>query len=67
MQAWRHDMAALAAQPQVACKLSGLLTEMAKPDLQSEERILDRLFPVVDVLPPLLALADPPVAALVNI
>jgi L-fuconolactonase len=50
MQAWRHDMAALAAQPQVSCKLSGLLTEMAKPDLQSEKRILDRLFPVVDVL-----------------
>jgi L-fuconolactonase len=50
MQAWRHDMAALAAQPQVACKLSGLLTEMAKPDLVSRERILARLRPVLDVL-----------------
>ena len=28
---WRRDMAALAAQPQVSCKFSGLLTEMSAP------------------------------------
>jgi len=50
MQAWRRDMAALAAHPQVACKLSGLLTEMAPADRTSCARILERLRPVADAL-----------------
>jgi L-fuconolactonase len=50
MRAWRRDMAALAAAPQVACKLSGLLTEMAAADCASREQSIDRLRPVVDAL-----------------
>ena len=50
MQAWRHDMAALAAAPQVWCKLSGLLTELAPSDLVTPESAAARLRPVVDAL-----------------
>jgi L-fuconolactonase len=50
MQAWRHDMAALAAAPQVCCKLSGLLTELAPSDLVTPESAAARLRPVVDAL-----------------
>jgi L-fuconolactonase len=50
MQAWRREMAALAAHPQVACKLSGLLTELAPADRGSCARILERLRPVADAL-----------------
>ena len=50
MQAWRRDMAALAAAPQVCCKISGLLTELAAPDRAAPARALERLRPVVDAL-----------------
>jgi L-fuconolactonase len=50
MRAWRREMAALAAHPQVACKLSGLLTEMAPADRAAPARILARLRPVADAL-----------------
>ena len=50
MQAWRHDMAALAAAPQVCCKISGLLTELAPPDRASPARAAERLRPVVGAL-----------------
>ena len=50
MQAWRRDMAALAALPQVACKISGLLTELSPADRASRARSTDRLRPVVDAL-----------------
>ena len=35
MRAWRRDMAACAQSPQVACKLSGLLTELRPADAAS--------------------------------
>ena len=50
MQDWRRGMAALAALPQVACKLSGLLTELAPADRASPGRALAALRPVVDAL-----------------
>ena len=50
MRAWRHDMAALAAMPRVACKISGLLTELRPTDAASRVRATDRLRPVVDAL-----------------
>jgi len=50
MQAWRREMAALAAHPQVSCKLSGLLTELAPADRGARARMLDRLRPVADAL-----------------
>ena len=50
MQAWRRDMAALAAAPQVCCKISGLLTELAPPDRASPARAAERLRPVIDAL-----------------
>jgi L-fuconolactonase len=50
MQAWRRDMAALAAAPQVCCKISGLLTELAPADRASPARAAARLRPVIDAL-----------------
>jgi len=50
MRAWRRDMAALAAAPQVCCKISGLLTELAPPDRSSLGRATERLRPVVEAL-----------------
>ena len=50
MQAWRRDMATLAAAPQVCCKISGLLTELAPSDRASPARATARLRPVVDAL-----------------
>jgi L-fuconolactonase len=50
MRAWRRDMAVLAGLPQVACKISGLLTELAPADAASHARAIDRLHPVVDAL-----------------
>jgi L-fuconolactonase len=50
LRAWRRDMAALAAAPQVACKLSGLLTEMRPADRDSHARATEHLRPVVDAL-----------------
>jgi L-fuconolactonase len=50
MQAWRRDMAALAAAPQVSCKLSGLLTELPAVDAASPALATLRLRPVVDAL-----------------
>ncbi len=50
MRAWRRDMAAFAQAPQVACKLSGLLTEMAAADRASRARAVEILRPVVDAL-----------------
>lgn len=50
MQGWRRDMAALAAMPQVCCKISGLLTELAPPDRASPTRATERLRPVVEAL-----------------
>jgi L-fuconolactonase len=50
MRAWRAEMAAIAAHPQVACKLSGLLTEVAVADRSSCARILARLRPAADAL-----------------
>jgi L-fuconolactonase len=43
-------MAALAAAPQVCCKISGLLTELAPPDRASPARAAERLRPVIDAL-----------------
>lgn len=45
-QDWLHGMAALAAQPQVMCKLSGLLTELAP----NHPNPLAALRPVVDIV-----------------
>jgi len=50
MQAWRRDMAALAAAPQVCCKISGLLTELGPADRAVPARATERLRPVVDAL-----------------
>ena len=50
MRAWRRDMAALAASPQVCCKISGLLTELGPPDRSAPARAMERLRPVVDAL-----------------
>ena len=50
MRAWRRDMAALAAAPQVHCKISGLLTELAPADRVTPEAAIARLRPVVDAL-----------------
>ena len=50
MRAWRRDMGALAAAPQVCCKISGLLTELAPPDRSSIGRARERLRPVVEAL-----------------
>ena len=50
MRAWRRDMAALAAAPQVCCKISGLLTELAPVDGATPARAAERLRPVVDAL-----------------
>ncbi len=50
MQAWRRDMAALAALPHVACKISGLLTELSPADRTSRAQSIDCLRPVVDAL-----------------
>ncbi len=50
MQAWRRDMAALAALPQVCCKISGLLTELGPADRSVPARATERLRPVVDAL-----------------
>lgn len=50
MQAWRRDMAALAAAPQVCCKISGLLTELAPLDRATPARATERLRPVVEAL-----------------
>ena len=50
MQAWRRDMAALAAVPQVCCKISGLLTELGQADRAAPARATERLRPVVDAL-----------------
>lgn len=48
--AWRRHMAELAALPQVHCKLSGLLTEMAPADRGSEASALAALRPAWDAL-----------------
>jgi L-fuconolactonase len=50
MRAWRRDMARLAAAPQVCCKISGLLTELALADRAAPDRAIARLRPVVDAL-----------------
>ena len=50
MQAWRRDLAALAELPNVCCKLSGLLTELAPADRITPESATARLRPVVDAL-----------------
>ena len=50
MRAWRRDMAALAAAPQVSCKISGLLTELLPADRAAPARAMERLRPVVDAL-----------------
>lgn len=50
MQAWRRDMATLAAAPQVCCKISGLLTELAPSDRASPARATARVRPVIDAL-----------------
>ncbi len=50
MRAWRRDMAALAAAPQVSCKISGLLTELATPDRATNDRAMACLRPAVDAL-----------------
>jgi L-fuconolactonase len=50
MQAWRRDMAALAALPRVSCKISGLLTELGPADRASRARSVQCLRPVVDAL-----------------
>ena len=47
---WGHDLAALAAQPQVMCKLSGLLTEAAASQIQSLPAAIDAARPVWDRL-----------------
>ena len=50
MRDWRRDMAALAAAPQVCCKLSGLLTEMPRVDATSPARATERLRPLFEAL-----------------
>ncbi len=50
MQAWRSNLAALAELPNVQCKLSGLLTELAPADRITPESATARLRPVVDAL-----------------
>jgi L-fuconolactonase len=50
MRAWRRDMATLAAAPQVCCKISGLLTELAPAERATPARATERLRPVVDAL-----------------
>ena len=50
MRAWRRDLAALAGLPNVACKLSGLLTELAPADRATPAAALAALRPVVDAL-----------------
>jgi L-fuconolactonase len=50
MREWRRDMAALAAAPQVCCKISGLLTELGLQDRAAPARATERLRPVVDAL-----------------
>ena len=50
MRAWRRDMAALAALPNVCCKISGLLTELAPADRLTPDAAIARLRPVVDAL-----------------
>ena len=50
MQAWRREMAALAALPHVACKISGLLTELSPADRTSRAQSIDCLRPVIDAL-----------------
>jgi L-fuconolactonase len=50
MQQWRHDMAALAALPQVSCKISGLLTELRPAGRASRAQCIQVLRPVVDAL-----------------
>jgi L-fuconolactonase len=48
--AWRRDMAALAALPQVHCKFSGLWTEMPPASGASTVSALDALRPVWDAV-----------------
>ena len=48
--AWRRALAALAAQPQVLCKLSGLLTEAGATRELPLEPVVARLRPVWDEL-----------------
>jgi L-fuconolactonase len=48
MQAWRRELAALAAHPQVVCKFSGLLTEL--PAAQRGPHACERLRPLADAL-----------------
>lgn len=50
MHAWRRDMAALAALPHVACKISGLLTELSPADRASRAQSIGCLRPVIDAL-----------------
>jgi L-fuconolactonase len=50
MRAWQRGMATLAALPQVCCKVSGLLTELAPADRASPGRAIEKLRPVVDAL-----------------
>jgi L-fuconolactonase len=50
MDAWRRDIAALAALPHVACKISGLLTELSPADRASRAQAIHCLRPVVDLL-----------------
>lgn len=47
---WGHDMAALAAHPQVMCKLSGLLTEAAASQNRTLPAAIDAVRPVWDRL-----------------
>jgi L-fuconolactonase len=48
--AWRERMAALAALPQVCCKVSGLVTELPRAATSSATTIAIALGPVLDVL-----------------
>jgi L-fuconolactonase len=50
MQAWRRDLAALAGLPNVCCKISGLLTELAPADRAAPQRAATSLRPVIDAL-----------------
>ena len=43
---WRRDIAALAEHPQVMCKLSGLLTEIAEPQHLTPAAAIDAVSPV---------------------
>ena len=47
---WEHDMAALAAHPQVTCKLSGLLTEADASQNRALPDAIDAVRPVWDRL-----------------